>query len=104
MPYVFQLLSLLLEVREGKGLIPDPYLALFPCLLSPTLWDRPGNVTPLIRLLCAFVRQASDKIQAEGKLMAVLGVFQKMLASKNNDHEGFYLLQNLITHYPSYVF
>lgn len=31
---------------------------------------------------------------------AVLGVFQKMIASKANDHEGFYLLQNLILFYP----
>lgn len=101
MPYVFQILSLLLEVREGKGPVPDPYLALFPCLLAPPLWERPGNVTPLIRLLCAFVRQASAKISADGKLNAVLGVFQKMLSSRANDHEGFYLLQNLVMHYPA---
>ena len=100
MPYVFQMLSLLLEIREGKSSIPDPYLALFPCLLAPALWDRPGNVTPLIRLITAFIRQASPQISAEGKLNGVLGVFQKMIASKNNDHEGFYLMQNLLFHYP----
>lgn len=100
MPYVFQILSLLLEVREGKSEVPEPYLALFPCLLAPPLWERPGNVTPLIRLLCAFVKQASPKIQADGKLNAVLGVFQKMLSSRANDHEGFNLLQTLVEHYP----
>ncbi|XP_035788242.1 exportin-2-like [Anopheles albimanus] len=101
MPYVFQMLSLFLEIREGKSAIPETYLSLFPCLLAPALWDRPGNVTPLIRLLSAFVRQASSHISADGKLSGVLGVFQKMIASKNNDHEGFYLMQNLLLHYPA---
>lgn len=100
LPYVFQMLSLLMEIRQTIGSVPDPYLALFPCLLSPMLWERPGNITPLIRLMCTFVKQASPQIQAQGKLMAVLGVFQKMIASKSNDHEGFYLLQNLILYYP----
>ncbi|XP_058058317.1 exportin-2 [Anopheles bellator] len=100
MPYVFQMLSLFLEIREGQTNIPDTYLALFPCLLAPALWERPGNVTPLIRLLCAFVRQASSQIAADGKLNGVLGVFQKMIASKNNDHEGFFLMQNLLLYYP----
>lgn len=100
LPYVFQMLSLLMEIRQTIGSVPDPYLALFPCLLSPILWERPGNITPLIRLMCTFVKQASPQIQAQGKLMGVLGVFQKMIASKANDHEGFYLLQSLIVHYP----
>lgn len=100
MPYVFQMLSLLLEIREGAGSIPEPYWSLFPCLLAPALWDRPGNVTPLIRLITAFIKQGSAQIAALGKLNAVLGVFQKMIASKSNDHEGFYLMQNLLTYYP----
>lgn len=100
LPYVFQMLSLLMEIRQSIGSVPEPYFALFPCLLSPVLWERPGNITPLMRLLCTFVKQASPQIQAQGKLMSVLGVFQKMIASKSNDHEGFYLLQNLISYYP----
>lgn len=68
MPYVFQMLALLLEQRE-KTAIPEAYWALFPCLLSPTLWDRPGNVTPLIRLICAFIRQGSPQVAAMQKLV-----------------------------------
>uniref|UniRef100_A0A6P4FW59 Exportin-2 n=1 Tax=Drosophila rhopaloa TaxID=1041015 RepID=A0A6P4FW59_DRORH len=101
MPYVFQMLSVLLEVREGSGSIPEPYWALFPCLLSPALWDRTGNVTPLIRLISAFIKQGSAQIHALGKLSGILGIFQKMIASKANDHEGFYLLQNLLSYYPA---
>lgn len=73
MPYVFQMLSLILEIRENiSTTIPEPYWALFPCLLSPTLWDRPGNVTPLIRLISAFIRQGSPQIAAAGKLVRFL--------------------------------
>lgn len=32
------------------------------------------------------------------KLNAVLGVFQKLIASKNNDHHGFYVVQSLVEH------
>lgn len=31
---------------------------------------------------------------------ALLGVFQKLIASKSNDHEGFYLLETLTQEIP----
>lgn len=72
MPYVFQMLSLLLEMRENNNSdIPEPYWALFPCLLSPALWDRTGNVTPLIRLLSAFIRKGSQQISLQKKLVRI---------------------------------
>ena len=41
LPYVFQVLSLLLEIRRDE--IPEPYMKLFPLLLSPVLWERTGT-------------------------------------------------------------
>jgi len=41
LPYVFQVLSLLLEIRQDE--IPEPYMKLFPLLLSPVLWERTGK-------------------------------------------------------------
>lgn len=29
-----------------------------------------------------------------------LGVFQKLIASKTNDHEGFHLMQSIIQYFP----
>lgn len=40
LPYVFQVLSLLLEIRHE---IPEPYMELFPLLLSTVLWERNGT-------------------------------------------------------------
>ncbi|KAF5296580.1 hypothetical protein FQR65_LT10233 [Abscondita terminalis] len=98
-PYVFQLLSMLMELTP-TGSIPEPYMQLLPCLLAPVLWERPANISPLVRLLCAFLTQAAPQVIAQDKLAGLLGVFQKLIASKTNDHEGFYLMQHVIQHVP----
>lgn len=96
-PYVFQILSLLMEVHSTS--VPDTYMALFPHLLAPVLWERPGNIPPLVRLIQAFIMQGARQIEGE-KLNGLLGVFQKLLASKTHDHEGFYILNSIIEFMP----
>nr|CAI5867494.1 unnamed protein product [Callosobruchus analis] len=98
-PYVFQILSLLME-HTPQGSVPEPYIQLLPCLLAPVLWERPANISPLVRLLSAFAVQAAPQIIAQDKLGGFLGVFQKLIASKANDHEGFHLIQTMIQHFP----
>lgn len=97
-PYVFQILSLLLELHADD--VPESYMVLFPFLLTPLLWERPGNIHPLVRLLQAYVEKGSSKIVASQKLGGLLGVYQKLISSKANDHEGFYLVQSIIEHMP----
>ena len=41
LPYVFQVLSLTLEIRVDG--VQGSYLELFPLLLQPVLWERQGN-------------------------------------------------------------
>ncbi|KAK2157652.1 hypothetical protein LSH36_187g00016 [Paralvinella palmiformis] len=96
-PYVFQILSLLLEMHADS--IPEPYMALFPHLLLPVLWERPGNIPPLVRLLQAFIERGAKQIQQD-KMPGLLGIFQKLLASKTNDHQGFYLLGSIVQYMP----
>ncbi|BFY99292.1 hypothetical protein BsWGS_02332 [Bradybaena similaris] len=96
-PYVFQILSMLIELHPGK--IPDTYMALFPHLLAPVLWERPGNIPPLVRLIQAYIHKGADQIEAD-RLNGLLGVFQKLNASKSHDHEGFYLLNYIIEFMP----
>ncbi|EFA07339.1 exportin-2 [Tribolium castaneum] len=98
-PYVFQILSLLMEFTP-IGSISDAYIQLLPCLLAPVLWERPANISPLVRLLSAFTVHAGHQIVAQDKVGGFLGVFQKLIASKSNDHEGFHLMQNMIQHFP----
>ncbi|XP_076244499.1 chromosome segregation 1 [Calliopsis andreniformis] len=101
-PYVFQILALLLELRTTPD-VPEAYLALFPCLLSSVLFERQANILPLNRLLRAFISHGAHHIVAQEKLNGLLGVFQKLIASKTNDHEGFLLLQSIIEHFAPNV-
>lgn len=97
-PYVFQILALLLELRTNQD-VPEPYMALFPCLLAPVLFERQANIHPLNRLLQAFVSHGANHIIAHDKTSGLLGVFQKLIASKANDHEGFLLMQSIIEYF-----
>ena len=99
LPYIFQILSLLLELRPLP--IPSIYMTIYPLLLTPLLWERPGNVPALVRLLQAFVEKAPADVTGNDKFMNLLGVFQKLIASKANDHEGFYLLGSIVEHISS---
>merc|ERR1719315_333010 len=74
---------------------------MFSFLLVPLLWERPGNIHPLVRLLQAFISRGPSQVLAQDRLSGLLGVFQKLIASKTNDHEGFYLLQSIIEHLPA---
>lgn len=100
LPYVFQVMSLLLEIHSNS--IPSSYMALFPHLLQPVLWERTGNIPPLVRLLQAYLEKGNATIagSAADKIPGLLGVFQKLIASKANDHQGFYLLNSIIEHMP----
>ncbi|PSN32353.1 Exportin-2 [Blattella germanica] len=69
-PYVFQILSLLLE-QHNSGTIPEPYMVLFPCLLAPVLWERPGNIHPLVRLLQTFIQTGAAQISASQKVSLI---------------------------------
>ena len=125
-PYVFQILSLLLEFQTS-GTIPQPYMELFAFLLMPVLWERPGNIKPLVRLIQACIKVGPAQIVGLNKIESLLGVFQKLIASKGiltrnmtmvffrkfvmvffihfsaNDHEGFNLLQAMIEFIPKDV-
>ncbi|XP_046365033.2 exportin-2-like [Haliotis rufescens] len=98
MPYVFQILSLLMDLHHDG--VPETYMQLFPFLLTPVLWERPGNIPPLVRLLQVFIEKAAKQIEPE-KLNGLLGIFQKLIASKTNDHQGFYLVNAIIEFMPS---
>jgi exportin-2 (importin alpha re-exporter) len=93
-PYVFQLLSQMIEIHPGT--LPPAYMGIFPALLVPLLWDRQANVTPLVRLLEAYLRKAPQEVVSSGHLTGILGVFQKLAASRAQDHQGFFILNAFV--------
>jgi exportin-2 (importin alpha re-exporter) len=75
-------------------------MAIFPPLLTPIYWERAGLVPALTRLLTTYLTKAGGDIVAAGHLTGVLGVFQKLIASKANDQYGFALLTSIIETLP----
>jgi len=69
-PYVFQVLALMLEMH-AEGAVSPPYLALFPHLLQPVLWSRDANIPPLVRLLQAYISRGIRQIETD-KLVSLL--------------------------------
>lgn len=72
-PYVFQVMSLLLETHKND--IPSSYMALFPHLLQPVLWERTGNIPALVRLLQAFLERGSNTIASAAADKIVSGIY-----------------------------
>jgi exportin-2 (importin alpha re-exporter) len=95
-PYVFQILSQLLEFRPDG--ISEAYRALFPPLLAPQNWERKANCPALARLLKAYLKQGASEILPH--LEGMLGVFQKLLALKSTETSAFSLLDAIVCKIP----
>jgi len=123
LPYVFQILSMMLELRpvaagtvtrsfySNPPGIPGPYAELLPFLLKPDLWERSGNHQSLISLLAwvtvaagllylcsSYIRVGAVDILSAGHLPAVLGVMQKLLSMRSTDYQAFLLLNAVYTY------
>ena len=97
-PYIFQLLAQLLEARNS---LSPSYIAVFPALLAPMLYESLANTQPLVRLLTAYLLKPQTPEQLlsganAGRLQGLLGVFQKLLASRRTDLAASLLLQPLM--------
>jgi exportin-2 (importin alpha re-exporter) len=99
MPYVFQILSQLLESQKTGDLSED-YLQLLPPLINPDLWRTKANTTPLVRLLQAYLRRGATNVVETNKLQGILGVWQNLISSRLYDAYGFDLLMTIFLEVP----
>ncbi|KAI5122027.1 hypothetical protein M0805_008018 [Coniferiporia weirii] len=98
-PYVFQILSQMLELHQGD--LPADYRSLLPFLLQPASWAQKGTIPGLVRLLKAFLRRDGAQLASTGQFTSVLAVVQqKLIPSKVNDAWGFELLQAILRFIP----
>ncbi|CDF89744.1 ZYBA0S05-00716g1_1 [Zygosaccharomyces bailii CLIB 213] len=86
-PYVFQLIAF--SVEKGKT-VPNSIKQLAQPILSPPLWEMKGNVPAVTRVLKSLIK-ADQSLFPE--LVPVLGVFQRLIASKAYDIYGFEILE-----------
>lgn len=100
-PYTFQILAFLLESYQKGSPMPDAYKSLVKPLLSPSVWEYRGNIPGITRLLVAIMAHDSSVIASNSQeLVPLLGVFQKLIASRANDNYGFDLLQGVLLYFP----
>ena len=102
MPYVFQLLSQLLESQRTNAL-SDDYLQLLSPLINPELWRTRANTIPLVRLLQAYLRRGAKNVIQAKKLDGILGVWQNLISSKLYDTYGFDLLMTIFLEVPMFA-
>ena len=93
-PYIFQILSLLLERRPD---VSPQYRAVYPSLLYPALYENTGNIPALVRLLSAYLskHKASPASPVE-RLPQVLGIFQKLLSNRRQHLLAVDLLLSIV--------
>eukprot|EP01126_Amoeba_proteus_P015706 TRINITY_DN1709_c0_g2_i7.p1 TRINITY_DN1709_c0_g2~~TRINITY_DN1709_c0_g2_i7.p1 ORF type:complete len:860 (-),score=137.23 TRINITY_DN1709_c0_g2_i7:303-2882(-) len=92
-PYVFQIMSLLIESR---GSLPEGYKPLLAELVKARFWEENGNHPALVRLIQAYISCSSAGFVQGPILISILGIFQRLISSKKNDFLGFYLLETIV--------
>lgn len=96
-PYVFQVLSQLMALNESK--VPETYSNLMGPILTPTMWENKGYVPGMVQFLTVYITKNAEAVVAAKQLEAILGVFQKLLASKSTDHHALQLLDTVLEIY-----
>ncbi|KAL3232393.1 Importin alpha re-exporter [Nakaseomyces bracarensis] len=86
-PYVFQLIAYAVENLQT---IPASIQQLSQPILAPSVWELKGNVPAVTRLLKAFIKK---NYSIFSDLVPVLGIFQRLIASKAYEVHGFDLLE-----------
>lgn len=100
-PYTFQILAFLLESLPKNAPLPEQYLGLIKPILSPVVWEFRGNIPGVTRLLIAIMLHDPKAFGSSPQdLTPLLGVFQKLIASRANDTYGFDLLEGILLNIP----
>eukprot|EP00624_Nannochloropsis_granulata_P000776 evm.model.NODE_13239_length_6809_cov_22.316198.1 len=95
-PYVFQILAQLLHYRPDG--MSSAFVALFPPLLTPSLWERKANIPGLVLLLQAYLRKGAQTLSSH--IEPLLGVFTTLLSSRSSEKYAFDLLLAIFLHFP----
>lgn len=95
--YVFQVLSQLMALHPGA--LPPSYSQIIPPLLEPSMWERRGYIRGMVQYLETYIVKNSDAVVQNEQLRPILGVFNKLVASKATDHLGIQLACTVLESY-----
>ena len=99
MPYVFQILTQLLNANQGEDReVPAFYQDMLTPIMQPILWKSNANVPALVGLLNAYLSKDCRRIVEQGQLSSFLGVSQWLVPSLYFEHFGIDVLISVFTH------
>eukprot|EP00834_Sanchytrium_tribonematis_P000006 NODE_2_length_91304_cov_0.692462.p6 type:complete len:822 gc:universal NODE_2_length_91304_cov_0.692462:64742-62277(-) len=98
-PYIFQILTVLLDAHPGNQL-PLNLKELLSFLVKPDVWKANSNVQSLVRLFQAYMINSPNIFQDRNLVLPLLGVFQNLLNSRVNESFALKLLTALFHYTP----
>ena len=103
-PYVFQIMSSMVEIRSQAGReIPEAYVGLVSPLMDLDLWKVSSNVPAMVRLLEAITSAAPGAVVEANVVEPMLIIFQLLLRSRSKFPHAFGLLTTMMTQLPAEV-
>jgi exportin-2 (importin alpha re-exporter) len=96
-PYAFQVLSQLMALHPGE--LPTSYAEIIPPLLDPSMWERRGYIRGMVQYLETYIVKNSAAVVKSNQLRPILGIFNKLVASKATDHLGIQLVCTVLESY-----
>eukprot|EP00742_Colponemidia_sp_Colp-10_P007911 GILJ01008535.1.p1 GENE.GILJ01008535.1~~GILJ01008535.1.p1 ORF type:complete len:917 (+),score=160.70 GILJ01008535.1:233-2983(+) len=100
MPYVFQILAMLLDNCPPSPSLSQPFANLLGPVVFPGLWERSGNVPGLTSLVCAYLRKYSGDIVRMGMVQHISTLVGKLMSSRINEPFAFQLAEALFQFLP----
>jgi exportin-2 (importin alpha re-exporter) len=94
-PYVLQILTQMMQVRQMQGrqqAIQAHWVSLVAILLQPAVWECKGNVPAAVPLVNAYMRVSPSSVLQHGHLVGILQVGQILISDIAHESEGFDLL------------
>ena len=100
-PYVFQLLSLLLYLIPLEQLTStnSGFCQLLTHVIHPSIWSIPTNISALVKFLFTFILRYPTFV-SNNYINQIMGIIQMLLKSKNNDLNGLLLWNCLVKNLP----
>lgn len=77
---------------ELRTTLESQYFPLIDQLSQANFWEEVGNRPALVRLIQAFITFGPTQFN-ETNLPPILGIFQKLLANKQQDYLALFLLE-----------
>ncbi|KAI6204653.1 hypothetical protein M3Y94_00701100 [Aphelenchoides besseyi] len=104
LPRALQLVGLLVdqavdERKRGQTVSGEVYERYFPLSLNTELWSRQENARGLVAILEAFVRTTPQSVLTSQNIIAIMGLYQRLISSRMYEVQGFQLATVLLPHY-----